>query len=244
MRTGSLAAAAARRLAALLVLSLLATLFSVTVAAQAHPVPQPAAVAAHVPGPTGEQVLLRRGDTLWSLALRHGTTVAALQQANHLGHSTLIYAGRHLTLPPGTGKNTQATAPKDTGHGSAAGAGQTAVDFARHQLGVPYQWGGTGRGGFDCSGLVQAAWRTAGVHLPRTTYAQIDAGLRIRRGDLRPGDLVFTHHRGHVQLYAGDGQVIESARPGTRVRFSALPAAADVDAYLRPGHPHQPAAHR
>ncbi|MCE0447480.1 NlpC/P60 family protein [Streptomyces tricolor] len=51
--------------------------------------------------------------------------------------------------------------------------------------------GATGPNAFDCSGLVLAAYRSAGISLPRTTYGQIGAGRRVSRAELRPGDLVF-----------------------------------------------------
>lgn len=236
MHTGFHPAAAARRVAAIVALTLLVALVALvawTVAQRPLPDPRPAA-AAHVTGPTGKQVVLARGDTLWSLAQHHGTTVAALQQVNHLGRSTLIYAGHRLILPAGAHTHTGTPPVHNSGHRSATGSGRTAVNFARRQLGAPYRWGGTGRDGFDCSGLVQAAWHAAGINLPRTTFTQIYAGTRITRAQLLPGDLVFTRHRRHVQLYTGRGQVIEAARPGTTVGYSPLPPAHAVDAYLRP----------
>ncbi|GLY64928.1 hypothetical protein Atai01_15470 [Amycolatopsis taiwanensis] len=45
-------------------------------------------------------VVVQRGETLWGLAQQYDTTVGALQQANHLGHSTLIRTGQTLVLPP------------------------------------------------------------------------------------------------------------------------------------------------
>ncbi|MFI6107520.1 C40 family peptidase [Streptomyces sp. NPDC051310] len=241
MRTRTPVAAAAK-LAAVLALGLLAMLLGPTVAHHLSS-PRPATTsAAHqsqppAPRPAAGSVVLQRGDTLWSLARRHGTTVAALQKANRLGRSTLIYAGHRLRLPaantaPGTRKaditpgNTRGTSARAEGRGGAA------VTFARSRIGTPYVWGGTGRGGYDCSGLVQAAWRSAGVRLPRTTYAQVGAGTRIRRSELRPGDLVFTRSLGHVQLYAGSGRVLEATRPV--VRYAPLPAAGSVTAYVRP----------
>jgi cell wall-associated NlpC family hydrolase len=53
------------------------------------------------------------------------------------------------------------------------------------------------------------AWQAAGISLPRTTYGQVNAGTRIIRGQLLPGDPVFTNNDGHVQLYIGGGRVIE-----------------------------------
>ena len=98
-----------------------------------------------------------------------------------------------------------------------------AVAFARAQLGKPYLWGGTGPAGFDCSGLVQAAWAAAGVALPRTTYSQINAGTRVARTGLLPGDLVF-YHAGisHVGLYVGDGRIVHAPSPGAPVRLAPV----------------------
>jgi LysM repeat protein len=65
------------------------------------PTPAQAAVAAPVasPAPRAGSIVLHRGDTLWGLARRYGTTVAALQHLNNLGHSTLIRAGATLQVP-------------------------------------------------------------------------------------------------------------------------------------------------
>ncbi|MFI8854564.1 NlpC/P60 family protein [Streptomyces sp. NPDC053499] len=98
-----------------------------------------------------------------------------------------------------------------------------AVAFARSALGKPYVWGGTGPSGYDCSGLTQAAWKAAGVSLPRTTYSQIHAGKRVSPGDLAPGDLVFFYDSvSHVGLYIGGGRMIHAPRPGTAVRVAPI----------------------
>ncbi|MET8957346.1 NlpC/P60 family protein [Streptomyces sp. NPDC004533] len=208
------------------------------------PVPaQPAAPAHATASSTGHptKVLLRGGDTLWALAQHWHTTVATLQTLNHLGHSTLIYAGHHLLLPPTrTPVTTMPSAPARSQASTSTPttrdrAGLAAVGFAQRQLGVPYQFGGTGKHGYDCSGLVQAAWAAAGVDLPRPTYIQATTGLSVDRSHLRPGDLVFTDHLGHVQLYAGSGHVIEAAHTGTTVRYAPLPPPDAVDTYRHPG---------
>ncbi|MGW0464275.1 NlpC/P60 family protein [Streptomyces sp. NPDC003027] len=98
-----------------------------------------------------------------------------------------------------------------------------AVSFARGQLGKPYVWGATGPSAYDCSGLTQAAWRAAGVALPRTTYTQINAGQRVSRSELGPGDLVFFYSGiSHVGLYIGGGQMIHAPRPGAPVRVAPI----------------------
>ncbi|MFB6951448.1 NlpC/P60 family protein [Streptomyces niveus] len=98
-----------------------------------------------------------------------------------------------------------------------------AIAYARGALGKPYVWGATGPNGFDCSGLTQAAWRAAGVALPRTTYTQINAGQRVSRSQLAPGDLVFFYSGiSHVGLYVGGGQMIHAPRPGADVRMAPI----------------------
>ncbi|MFJ1547010.1 NlpC/P60 family protein [Streptomyces sp. NPDC088246] len=98
-----------------------------------------------------------------------------------------------------------------------------AIAFAYGALGKPYVWGATGPSSFDCSGLTQAAWRSAGVSLPRTTYTQINAGQHISRSELAPGDLVFFYSGvSHVGLYIGNGQMIHAPRPGAPVRIAPI----------------------
>lgn len=114
--------------------------------------------------------------------------------------------------------------PPVAGSGQAAsGRAARAVAFAQQAIGKPYVWGATGPGSFDCSGLTQAAWKAAGVSLPRTTYTQIDAGRRVARGGLAPGDLVFFYEGlSHVGLYIGGGKMIHAPRPGTAVRVAPI----------------------
>jgi peptidoglycan DL-endopeptidase CwlO len=95
------------------------------------------------------------------------------------------------------------------------------VRAALSRLGRPYVWGATGPDQFDCSGLVQWAYRQAGVQLERTTYDQIDDGIAVPRSHIRPGDLVFPH-TGHVQLAIGNGMVVEAPYTGATVRVTPL----------------------
>ncbi|MFE0672829.1 NlpC/P60 family protein [Streptomyces sp. NPDC058867] len=98
-----------------------------------------------------------------------------------------------------------------------------AVAYAYSKLGSPYVWGATGPDAFDCSGLTQAAYRAAGVSLPRTTYTQIDAGRRVSRSELLPGDLVFFYSGiTHVGLYVGNGQMIHAPNPSAPVRLAPI----------------------
>jgi peptidoglycan DL-endopeptidase CwlO len=93
-----------------------------------------------------------------------------------------------------------------------------AVAFAYAQLGKPYQWGATGPGSYDCSGLVQAAWAAAGISIPRTTYAQWAALPHIATSALEPGDLVYFDGVGHVAMYVGNGYIIDAPQTGMDVQ--------------------------
>ncbi|MFJ8269303.1 NlpC/P60 family protein [Streptomyces sp. NPDC094154] len=103
----------------------------------------------------------------------------------------------------------------------AATRADQALAFAREQIGKPYVWGAAGPGSYDCSGLTQAAWKAAGVTLPRAARDQAQAGTAVPLSEARPGDLVFFaffDDPEHVGLYAGDGVLIHAPRPGDRVR--------------------------
>lgn len=104
-------------------------------------------------------------------------------------------------------------------------AAAKAVAFARAQLGTPYVWGGNGPadGGFDCSGLTQAAYRTAGISIPRVAQAQYDQGPRLPKGaPLAAGDLLFfgtsSGNITHVSLYTGGGRAVDAPHSGVVVR--------------------------
>ncbi|MDQ8704287.1 NlpC/P60 family protein [Streptomyces sp. LHD-70] len=98
-----------------------------------------------------------------------------------------------------------------------------AVSYAYDAIGSPYVWGASGPNSFDCSGLTQAAYRSAGVSLPRTTYTQINAGQRVSRSELAPGDLVFFYSGiSHVGLYVGGGQMIHAPNPNAPVRLAPV----------------------
>ncbi|MEU9441889.1 NlpC/P60 family protein [Streptomyces sp. NPDC048304] len=113
---------------------------------------------------------------------------------------------------------------EQTGSASAPNArAAEAVAYAYAKLGSPYVWGAAGPNAFDCSGLVQAAYRSAGISLPRTTYAQINAGRRVTRSELRPGDLVFYYSGvSHVGIYVGNGQIIHAPNPSAPVRLAPV----------------------
>jgi cell wall-associated NlpC family hydrolase len=119
----------------------------------------------------------------------------------------------------GSGLITHATDPLPTNTPALK-----AVQFAYEQLGCWYLWGGTGpcSTGFDCSGLVQAAWASAGVSIERTTYQQFGSLPHVSKADLQPGDIVFFESLGHEGMYVGNGLMIDAPTTGQQVRLHAL----------------------
>ncbi|MGC8463956.1 MAG: C40 family peptidase, partial [Acidimicrobiales bacterium] len=118
------------------------------------------------------------------------------------------------------------TAPTAPAPGPAAAA---AVRYALAQLGTPYRWGGETPGvGFDCSGLVQAAERAAGITLPRVAQAQFEVGTVVPPGEpIVAGDLVFfgrgPHRVEHVGLVVGPGLMVDAPHAGAVVRLEGFP---------------------
>lgn len=101
--------------------------------------------------------------------------------------------------------------------------GDKVVKYAKHLLGVRYVWGGSSpASGFDCSGLVRYVYGHFGVRLAHSSFAQFTSGIRVSRGALKPGDLVFFDGLGHVGIYVGSGRFIHAPHSGSRVRIESL----------------------
>ncbi len=108
------------------------------------------------------------------------------------------------------------TSAASAAHGSVA----TVLAFVKAQLGKAYVMGATGPDAYDCSGLVQAAYRTIGVDLPRVSEAQSTAGTQVSLSDLRPGDILYWGSAGnayHVAVYIGNGDFIGAQNPSSGV---------------------------
>jgi hypothetical protein len=106
------------------------------------------------------------------------------------------------------------------------------LSAALSQIGVKYVWGGEAPGsGFDCSGLTQWAYKTAGVALPRTSQAQYLATTPVAASAAMPGDLVFSagsdgteQAPGHVGIYLGAGKYVDAPYTGTVISVSGVPS--------------------
>jgi cell wall-associated NlpC family hydrolase len=105
---------------------------------------------------------------------------------------------------------------------SGSGVGYAALQAALSKLGSPYEYGAAGPGSFDCSGLVQWAYKQAGVNVPRTSQAQAGVGTPVAQQDLQPGDIVAFYGGGHVGIYAGNGNVVHAPDFGQPVKVAPM----------------------
>jgi hypothetical protein len=89
------------------------------------------------------------------------------------------------------------------------------IEFAKNAMNVPnyYLWGGTVAPNYDCSGLIQSAFASVGIWLPRDSYQQEEFTTRIQEDELEIGDLIFfgTKKVSHVALYLGNKSYLHSS---------------------------------
>ncbi len=143
---------------------------------------------------------------------------AAVYAYNH----SQSYVSEVLGLAQSYGQTQAETVAAGTAPGIAA-------DWALAQVGTPYIWGGETPGvGFDCSGLVQAAYKVASITLPRVAQDQYDATTKLGPGDpVEPGDLLFfgggPSDVTHVGIYVGTGQMVDAPHTGAKVRVESTP---------------------
>jgi hypothetical protein len=139
-----------------------------------------------------------------------------------------------------------APAGQPTAAAAPSSPAAAAVRYALAQLGKPYQWGAEGPDSFDCSGLVQSAYRYAGVQLPRVSRHQYGAGQLVPLAALRAGDLVFyardTRDRRtiyHVGIYLGSGRMVEAPNRRAPVRIAAIDRPGLLRRATRPAPDHR-----
>ncbi|MCS0639093.1 C40 family peptidase [Streptomyces sp. LP05-1] len=129
-----------------------------------------------------------------------------------------------LSASSGSSDSGSGSSASDDGGSSssshATGSAASIVDFVRAQVGDAYISGGTGPSSWDCSGLVQAAYRQIGVDLPRVSQDQSTAGTQVSLDNLQPGDILYWGGAGsayHVGVYVGGGKFVGAQNPSTGV---------------------------
>ncbi|TQK52592.1 cell wall-associated NlpC family hydrolase [Streptomyces sp. SLBN-118] len=120
-------------------------------------------------------------------------------------------------------ERTTLSAPSSSSN--ATGSAATVVAFLKAQLGDAYVMGATGPNSWDCSSLVQAAFRQVGIDLPRVSQDQSVAGTQVGTSNLQIGDILYWGGAGsayHVAVYIGDGQYLDAANPSKGVVIQDL----------------------
>lgn len=122
-------------------------------------------------------------------------------------------------------RSAERTTLSAAGSSPATGSAAAVVAFLKAQLGDAYVMGATGPNSWDCSSLVQAAFRTVGVDLPRVSQDQSVAGTQVGTDNLQVGDILYWGGAGsayHTGVYIGDGQYLDAANPGKGVVIQDL----------------------
>ena len=150
------------------------------------------------------------GDSLWTIASKYGTSVASIKELNGLS-SDILQTGDSI-------KVSVAVAPVPSRSGDRVDVSRLLADAAQY-LGTPYRYGGSGPGGFDCSGFTSYIFKRAGITLPRTAAGQYSIGMAIDKANLMAGDLVLFSCGGgginHVGIYSDGGRFIHSSSPSS-----------------------------
>lgn len=159
--------------------------------------------------------VVRKGDTLYAIARRHGLSIALLKSFNGL-RSDRLKPGQRLTL----GQNPTAARLPETPQPPRL---QTVVES---YLATPYRFGGSSRDGIDCSAFVQQVLRDLDIPLPRSAREQYWYGQEVDRALLQSGDLVFfrtyADFPSHVGIYLGDGKMVHASARSHRVVVSDI----------------------
>lgn len=117
-------------------------------------------------------------------------------------------------------RTTLAATTTSTSTSTATGSAAAIVNFVKAQVGKAYVSGATGSSAYDCSGLVQTAFKQIGISLPRVSQDQSTAGTQVSLSNLLPGDILYWGSAGsayHVAVYVGDGMFVGAQNPSTGV---------------------------
>jgi peptidoglycan DL-endopeptidase CwlO len=148
-------------------------------------------------------------------AARQAALAAAAKKAAEEARRKAAAAKAAAAAAAKANKGKTTTATGSSGGGGPIGyngdKASQVVDIALQYLGVPYVWGGSSPGGFDCSGLVKYAYSKIGIYLPHSSAMQYSYGVYVPKDQLQPGDIVFFYtpiH--HVGLYIGGGKMVNA----------------------------------
>jgi len=168
--------------------------------------------------------VVKAGDTLYSIARRHGMALDDLKRINDLSGSQLKI-GQRLALASREPEPSPLLLPGDVDEDEVLEqAYTTSTELEQAAFGflaTPYRFGGNSRKGIDCSAFVQQVFRELDIDLPRSAREQFHVGTKIDRDELQTGDLLFfrtyAKYPSHVGIYLGDGKMIHASSRSRRV---------------------------
>lgn len=193
-------------------------------------------------GAIGDSYTVKAGDSLSRIASKAGVSLDALLAANGFQRSSVIVPGQNIALPAGASVvSSPIAATSVTSAETKPSRVDRVVEFARAQVGKPYQFGSAGPEAYDCSGLVRAAFKQIGVDLPHQSLLQSQRGVAVDwiNDDVRAGDLVFTFSSrnptqiSHVGIAISATEWIEAPFTGSAVRVTRLPSDSRIQAVQR-----------
>lgn len=163
--------------------------------------------------------IVQSGDSLFSIAQQYNLYPSDIARMNNLNDPSKLQIGQVLMLPAGT--------PVSRGFSyNLRSQGAQISAMAQQFLQVPYAWGGSSPGGFDCSGFTYYLYQQQGINLPRMADEQYQVGQWVDKRALQPGDLVFfeTYEVGpsHVGIYTGNGNFIHASSGAGEVTITPL----------------------
>jgi cell wall-associated NlpC family hydrolase len=193
--------------------------------------------------------VVKKGDTIYTVAKKTGVSVSDLKRINHLRAGKVKKGQKLALMVPAPKKETIKTGTTDEftdtdddldeltedlppttltadlkkevdessdllGTWKSQDERSLFVKVAKGFLGAPYRFGGSSVRGLDCSAFVMKIYQLFDISLPRTAHEQAHMGMRVNRGELQEGDLVFFNTRrafGHVGIYIGNNQFVHAS---------------------------------
>lgn len=217
----------ARFAAATAVLTILA-LAAASAPAADPPAPAPAAAVAApiLTDPFTETRELRRASrTTRAAAATTAPATTAVPEATRARVATPAKKPKKATTakaaaPAPRKRRTQAATATPVAAAADGSRASVVTGFALAQVGKPYIWASSGPRGYDCSGLMKAAFARVGIALPHQSGEIAGRGRAVPRGQWAPGDVLVW--RGHVALYLGGGKVVHAPGRGRSITVASV----------------------
>jgi cell wall-associated NlpC family hydrolase len=176
-----------------------------------------------------------KNDSLSGIASRAKVSLSAFLAVNGFTKKSVIRPGQIVKLPEGSNAAATSSTP------AVPSRLQVVLDFAKAQVGKPYEFAKAGPTSYDCSGLTKAAFAQVKVSLPHQSLLQSKLGTAVdwKSVGIQAGDLVFTYSTknttqiSHVGIAISATQWIEAPYTGGSVRISTLPSASKIQAVRR-----------